>query len=273
VTSWINIDSMRLRYLDVAPRSGVSDGPAVLVIPGHTARIEGYLPLVELLCENRRVLVLDYPGSGESDKPQRAYNLAFYEAVTIKFLDELAITEAVPVGGSLGGNLVLRLGFRFPDRFKKLVAWAPGSSWPSRSLLASLLDRVVAPTWLGRALFWPTVRIQSRFWYQAEFAHRSAHLEETFHYYRRVMSRGFVMMYWGMAADQLRYSLFDLAPSVSQPTLLLWGDQDHGGGMGKGVARLAEQIPNCCLHVFAGAGHALEAECVEALGEQILTGI
>ncbi|MCB1039435.1 MAG: alpha/beta fold hydrolase, partial [Acidimicrobiales bacterium] len=225
MTGWIEIDGMRLRHLDVAPRSGTADGPPVLIIPGHTARIEGYLDLVDRLCDRRRVLVLDCPGSGESAKPVRRYDLRFYEDTLVAYLDALGIERAVPVGGSLGGNLVLRLGHRFPERFDRLVLWAPGSAWPAKRGLAAFTQHVAAPTPLGRLLFWPTVRIQSRFWYDPAFEHRQQHLDETFGYYRRIMSPGFLRMYWGMAADQLGRSLFDLAPEIRQPTLLMWGDR------------------------------------------------
>jgi pimeloyl-ACP methyl ester carboxylesterase len=85
------------------------------------------------------------------------------------------------------------------------------------------------------------------------------------------MGPGFIKMYWGIVADLLAHSLFDPAPEIGQPTLLLWGDEDHGGGMGKGVARLHELLPNCELHVFPGARHSLEAEIPADLAAAILS--
>jgi pimeloyl-ACP methyl ester carboxylesterase len=109
-------------------------------------------------------------------------------------------------------------------------------------------------------MFWPIVRGQSRFWFSRDFPGRDAALAETFAYYREVMSPGFVDMYFGLAADQVGASLFPIAPEIRQPTLLMWGDRDHGGGMGKGVARLAATIPDVEFVTFGGARHSLEAE-------------
>jgi pimeloyl-ACP methyl ester carboxylesterase len=67
-------------------------------------------------------------------------------------------------------------------------------------------------------------------------------------------------MYWGIAADQMGWSLFGIAPGIAQPTLLLWGDRDHGMDMGRGVRRLHALMPASRLVVFPGAGHALAAE-------------
>lgn len=263
-TSRVTVDGMSLRYADLAPEV-VDDGTdTLLVIPGHTARIEGFEELAPLLARRHRVLVVDCPGSGGSDKPDRRYDLRFYEDTLVGFLDALGIDRAVPVGGSLGGNLVLRLGHRFPDRFRRLALWAPGSAWKAKPLVASVAGR------LGRRAFWPSVRIQSRYWYDPDYAHRQRDLDATFAYYREVMGPGFVRMYWGLAADQLRHSLFDLAPTIAQPTLLVWGDHDHGGGMGKGCARLAELLPDVRFEVLEGRRHSLEAEAPADLAALIL---
>ncbi len=250
-----------LRYID----EGEGAGDPLLVIPGHTARIEGFDEMVPLLARSHRVLVVDLPGSGESDKPDIAYSLRLYEDALTGFLDSLGIERAVPVGGSLGGNLVLRLGHRFPARFPRLVLWAPGSAWRAKPRLAALMRAIAGPR-----LFWPTVRMQSRYWYSPDFPGRADALQSTFDYYERVMCPGFVGMYWGLAADQIATSLFDIAPQIRQPTLLLWGDQDHGGGMGKGVARLHQLLPHDRLVVFPGARHSLETEIPGALAATIL---
>jgi len=275
----VTIDGCRLRYIDVGPL-GVDDHVAdkdraddaagtvprtLLVLPGHTARIEGFDEMMPVLAARHRVLVLDLPGSGYSDHPDRPYHLQYYEDIAVAFMDALGIDTAVPVGGSLGGNLVLRLGHRFADRFPVLCLWAPGGAWKAKPTLARFTRRVA-----GRWSFWPSVRIQSRFWYSRDYPDRQAALDETFTYYREIMSPGFVKMYWGIAADQLAHSLFDIAPSIEQPTLLMWGDQDNGANMGEGVARLHELLPDNELHVFPGARHSLEAEIPVELATTIV---
>lgn len=262
---WAEIGGIRIRYVDVGPRQPVATSGTLLVIPGHTARIDGYVDMIPALSEHHRVLIPDLPGSGESDKPDRRYDLALYEDTLVGLLDHVGIDVAVPIGGSLGGNLVLRLGHRFPSRFERLVLWAPGGAWKAKPWLAALIDRTC-----GRRLFWPSVRIQSRFWYADDFPGRQQGLDDTFAYYRRVMCPGFVAMYWGMAADQIRHSLFDIAPEIQQPTLLMWGDQDHGANMGKGVAHLHQLLPHNRLHVFPDRRHSLEAEIPDELAATIL---
>jgi pimeloyl-ACP methyl ester carboxylesterase len=144
-----------------------------------------------------------------------------------------------------------------------LVLWAPGGAWRAKPALARVLKR------LGRRAFWPSVKVQSRFWFDAGFPGRQRALNETFAYYRQAMCPGFVRMYWGIAADQIGHSLFDIAPGIAQPTLLMWGDHDNGAGMGAGVARLHELLPDNEFVVFEGARHSLETEIPQRLAATI----
>lgn len=251
---------VRVRYIDEGPR----DAPVVLMIPGHTSRIEEYDGLVPSLSQHLRVLVLDFPGSGYAEKPDRRYDLAYYEDVALGFLDALGAARAHLAGGSLGGNLVLRLAHRAPDRFDRLAPWAPGSAWEASPRIAAAMESVAS-----YAAFWPIVWIQSRFWYDESFPGRDAALEGTWLYYDEVMSPGFVRMYFGMAADQVARSLFPIAPEITHPVWLGWGDHDHGARMGEGVARLHQLLPHSELRVFPGAGHALATEVPDELAAEL----
>ncbi len=256
---------LRVRYIDVGPTEAPAEAaPALLLIPGHTSRIEEYDGLVPVLARRHRVVVLDYPGSGYAEKPDREYSLALYEDVSTGLLDALGIGTAYLAGGSLGGNLVLRLGHRHPDRFPLLAPWAPGSAWRPQPRIGRAMRAI-----RGYPLFWPIVWIQSRYWYGPEWPGREAALADTFAYYREVMGPGFVRMYFEMAADQVERTLFDLAPQIQQPVWLGWGDQDNGANMGAGVAKLAKLLPHCELKVFPGARHSLAAEVPDALAAAI----
>ena len=69
---------------------------------------------------------------------------------------------------------------------------------------------------------------------------------------------------------QIGQSLFDIGPSITQPSLLMWGDQDHGAAMGKGVARLHDLIPGNELVVFPGLRHSLESEIPVELATHVV---
>lgn len=258
------LGDVRLRYIDV--RAAVEEGPPLVLLHGMASRIEEYEELIEPLRPGRRIIVMDFPGNGYSDKPARPYSLAFLEDAVLGLLDCLDVKEADLAGGSLGGNLVLRLGHRSPSRFRRLAPWAPAGAWEPRrglGLVGSLLLRV------RNAMFWPSVWVQSRFWYHPRWPGRTQALREAFEHYREIHGPGFVRMYFEVAREQVMTSLFPIAPAIGQPTLVLWGEQDCALGMREGVKRLVQLLPDARLSVFPGVRHSLANEVPDELARRL----
>ncbi|MHC4830574.1 MAG: alpha/beta fold hydrolase [Planctomycetota bacterium] len=241
----------RLRFIDVGPR----DAPPLILIPGHTSRIEEYDAIVPALAKQFRVLVFDFPGTGYSDKPDREYTVSYYVDVLLGFMEALGLDKVHLAGGSLGGNLTLQAAARAPERFVRLAPWAPGSAWTARPVLAALTDGLAC-----YATFWPTVKIQSTYWYSEAWDGREQALAETFTYYEEVMSPGFIRMYWGMAADQVRRSLTQIAGDIPHPTLLMVGSEDRSPGMHETIPKVDALLPRSELRTFEDAPHALASE-------------
>ncbi|MFC1702849.1 alpha/beta fold hydrolase [Patescibacteria group bacterium] len=249
----IVIDGVRLRYVD----EGV--GQPVILIPGHMSRIEQYDSLIKVLRPNFRVLVFDFPGSGYSDKPERDYDLRYYEDILLGFVRAL-INDGMDdtqqyylAGGSLGGNLAIRLAYREPERFPRIAAWGPGSTWEAKPFGARIM-RVIG----GKTLFWPTLRWQSTFWMTDDTPHREYILQEGRKYTREVLSPGFIRMYWGMAADQVGCSLYTIAKRVEVPSLLVLGGMDSTPEMKEGMRRIHKEMPHSEFIVYPKAGHSVE---------------
>src|SRR5580693_8491058 len=103
------LGDVRLRYVDI--RRPSETGLPVVLLHGLASRLEEYEELEDHL-PDRRIIAMDLPGNGYSDKPARPYTLAFLEDAVLGLLDTLGIQHADLAGGSLGGNLTLRLGHR-----------------------------------------------------------------------------------------------------------------------------------------------------------------
>ncbi len=103
------LDGLSVRYIDVGAGTGK---PPLLLLHGLASRIEEYEALITPLAVKNRVIVLDLPGNGYTDKPDRRYTLAYCEDAALAILDHLKITRANVAGGSLGGNLTLARGSR-----------------------------------------------------------------------------------------------------------------------------------------------------------------
>jgi pimeloyl-ACP methyl ester carboxylesterase len=246
------------------PSAGEDDLP-LLLIHGHSSRLEEYDAILPHVGGRRRVLIPDLPGSGYSDKPDRRYDLRFLEDSLLGFLDANGITECHVGGGSLGANLALRLGHREPERFRHLAAWAPAGAWDPMHAVPALMSVVKHL----RFLFWPTLRLQSRYWYSKRWSGRHIALIDAWKYYREVYSRGFHRMYWDIGAAQLVSTLFDRAAEIEHPTYLAYGDEDRGLDLDIGTQRLATLMKRAKLRCFVGARHSLANEIPEALGREV----
>ena len=259
----VTVNGLRLRYIDIRP--AVEEDEPVLLIHGHSSRLEEYEELVPHLAARRRVLIPDMPGSGYSDKPARNYDLAFLEDSLLGFLDEMGVEQTHLAGGSLGGNLVLRLAQREPRRFSRLAAWAPAGAWePLRgwAIMARIMKRL-------KFMFWPALYIQSRFWYRRDWPGRDAALRDAWAYYEEVYGDAFHRMYWDIGIDQVEQSLFGDASDIGHAVYLAYGDQDTGLSMDQGVQHLATLLPKVHLRVFEGARHSLANEVPAELGREV----
>ena len=126
----------RMRFRSIATRTyrlsvlEAGTGPAVLALHGLGATKGSFLPTVLALSRDFRVVAVDQPGFGDSDKPIRVpYDPRFFAASAINLLDALEIERAHLVGNSLGGRVALELGLRNPSRVGRLGLLAPSLAW------------------------------------------------------------------------------------------------------------------------------------------------
>ena len=117
-----------------------------------------------LVAAGNRVILLDLPGHGQSDKPRHAsaHRMDSYAHYVVALLDELDIDEAVIGGVSLGANVSLQVAAQAPERVRALLVEMPVLEWavPGAALVflpmllgvhyAAPLARAVA--WLARRL-------------------------------------------------------------------------------------------------------------------------
>ncbi|MEO1552994.1 MAG: alpha/beta hydrolase [Pseudomonadota bacterium] len=104
-------------------------GPVVLMIHGASANAREFdWTLAPKLADSHRVLMMDRPGHGHSERPSDAQMLAIQAEQAAGVLRALAPGEkAIVVGHSFGGAVSLRLALDHPDLVDGLVLLAPVS--------------------------------------------------------------------------------------------------------------------------------------------------
>jgi pimeloyl-ACP methyl ester carboxylesterase len=153
-------DPARLRFRTVATRRArlstleAGSGPPVVAVHGLGGTKGSFLPTVAALAGDFRVIAVDLPGFGDSDKPlAAAYDARYFAAVIVDLLDALDIECAHLIGNSLGGRVALEVGMRHAQRAGRLALLAPSLAWKRQRTLAPLL-RIVRPE-LGLIQFTP----------------------------------------------------------------------------------------------------------------------
>lgn len=113
----INIDDYNINYIDEG------SGDAVLLLHGWGSDLKCFTALINLLKLKYRVLAIDYPGFGESDKLKTSFCIDDYCDLVVKFLEEKGIKEVTLVGHSYGGRIILKLNNRndLPFNIKRNV--------------------------------------------------------------------------------------------------------------------------------------------------------
>jgi pimeloyl-ACP methyl ester carboxylesterase len=81
-----------------------------------------------------RVVAVDQRGHGQSDKPDHGYDFATVTADLVALIDALDLAPAVAAGQSWGGNVVLELAHRYPDRLLGVACVDGGTIELSRAL-------------------------------------------------------------------------------------------------------------------------------------------
>jgi pimeloyl-ACP methyl ester carboxylesterase len=126
----------RLRFRTVATSGArlsileAGTGPPALALHGLGGTKGSFLPTVAALAAHFRVIAVDLPGFGDSDKPiGAAYDARFFARAAIDLLDALALDRVHLIGNSLGGRVALEIALRDPGRVGRLALLAPSLAW------------------------------------------------------------------------------------------------------------------------------------------------
>jgi pimeloyl-ACP methyl ester carboxylesterase len=117
---YLQAGDVRVRAL----RAGHGDTTIVL-IHGFGEHLLTWRSVVDPLAADYRVIALDLPGFGGSDKPEGPYTLTAMSDRVSDFLVRYARPPTVVVGHSMGGAIAADVAIRYPALVQALVLIAP----------------------------------------------------------------------------------------------------------------------------------------------------
>ena len=124
---FVDLPGGRLHYTDEGA------GPAIVMIHGLGGQMGNFtLALAPLLTGTHRVIVIDRPGMGYSDRaPDAPANPRAQAETVAALIDRLGLERPLVVGHSLGGAIALCLAMEHPNRTRGLALLAPLTQPPS----------------------------------------------------------------------------------------------------------------------------------------------
>jgi pimeloyl-ACP methyl ester carboxylesterase len=126
----LRFDTLHTRVAGSVSILSAGQGETVLCLPGLGATKSSFLPTVAALADSYRVVALDLPGFGESNKPIGApYNAAWFARAVFSAMDELGLERAHLAGNSMGGRVALEAGLLDHERTGRLVLLSPALAW------------------------------------------------------------------------------------------------------------------------------------------------
>jgi pimeloyl-ACP methyl ester carboxylesterase len=275
---FVDVTGGRMHVVDIGPRDhGSRDGLPIVLLHGASANLEDMrLALGDPLSRARRVILIDRPGHGWSDRPGGNADawLSRQAALVLETLDGLGVRRALVLGFSWSGALATALALVAPSRVAGLILLAPvthpwrgGISWSYRlaatPIVGSLFGHtLVLPIGLmmlagsARKTFAPQRRPDK---YVARAAIALVLRPAQF----LANARDVAALKAGVAAQAPRYRAIDA------PTVIMTGDQDFKVPPRTHSQALAAVLPHARLVVLPGVGHMLHHAAKDAIVGEI----
>lgn len=227
----------------------------------------------ETLKQYFRCISIDLPGNGMSSKSiDRPYSLFFYAECIQLLMSKLDIKSAVLVGHSMGGQIAMIFGLRYPLLTERLILLAP-----SGFELFSNLEKNLMKQWIDMGSFVISDElslvqsIQNSFYKNAK--HQSSKLISDLKSYFP-LHKG---MHWSKMVRANIHAMLDeqigqFLIELKMPVLIIFGKEDamipnkmiHPTETTEKIAKKsAAIIPDSELHILPNAGHFVQLEAAE----------
>ena len=208
--------SYRIHYLEAGR------GAPVILLHGSGGEGARWMPTIQGLAPDFRVIAPDQIGWGASDKPMTVYHSGVFAEFLARFMKEIGVPKAALVGQSMGAGVALQMAVKYPQMVDRMVLVNGGGFRPAAGAPRP------APDWHARQIANAGTLAESREYLEKMYFNhslitdqqveqnlilrlRSAYTAESV---QTANERGL----GGVTEDEVR--------GIKAPTLLVWGAND-----------------------------------------------
>ena len=262
-TVWSQRAGLSVRIAELTPSATSTAGaktPIVLLHPwGFNMSI--WSDIAPGLAETRRVVLVDLPGHGKSDKSHTALPMARLAAAVVDAMDAAGLSTADVAGNSLGGATAVAVAEAAPDRVRRLVLiGAPGGA-PLPVPLHRLVRGMATPREVASLS-------DDAWWVGLTIAERSDRpLARRLRADAVALRSAAEFPAWCRASIEVLRSVMAYAPKLERiqaPALVVYGGSDWVITDDSTTA-MAERLPKGKRTVLDGCGHMPEIDCPDRL--------
>lgn len=256
-TRLVELPFGRVFVCDVHPPADQIRKPPVVLLHGLFVTHHAFSRLIPALAVDRRVVAIDLPGCGDSDRPNpdqaEQYSFEWMARAIAQTLEAVGVSACTLVGHDLGGTLGLVLASMHPARVTELYLLSPLALTVSLPLPGAL---AIGPS-LGLEVFRRTLRRADlvRFLEQGVSTPELLDEHDAHVFWDRLCRWGGREATYAMLAQMPSVvRLRDRFAAVQAPTTVVWGDRDQIVPP-ESAARLVALLPHATEAVIDGCGH------------------
>jgi pimeloyl-ACP methyl ester carboxylesterase len=269
---FVNVQGLKTSVLT----AGTEGSPVMLLHGGGIdSAALSWGSAMEPLAKAHRVFAADWPGYGDSDKPDVEYSLDYFVEYLGHLMDALELPKASLVGLSMGGSIALGFTLRSPQRVEKLVLvdsyglqdtvqfgrmayYLVNMPFINEMTYASLRSSLSMTRWSVRSLF-------------HDYHHVPDFDALTAQVYEEVKKPKAGVAWTSFQKSEVqpngpRTCYLSRLPEIKASTLVIHGDKDAAVSL-KYAQKARELIAGSKLHVIAGAGHWSQRECPDEFNQ------
>ncbi|MEG1457158.1 MAG: alpha/beta hydrolase [Bacilli bacterium] len=232
----MEIDKLKIYY------NIVGKGSNILILHGWGVSMVPYEPVVKELSKNHKIYILDMPGFGNSEEPDKPWDVDDYTNFIIKFININNINDLSIIAHSFGGRIAIKMCSKERDfTINKLVLMDSAGIKPKHNLYVTLKIKLYK---LGKKIIFNKYilkvfprslnNIKNKLGSQ-DYRNATPIMKETL--VKTVI-------------EDLKYLLKD----IKIPTLLVWGTHDMETPYDDALV-MEKEIPNAGIVKIEGAGH------------------